>query len=149
MKCESQASDAAEIPTFEEKFKYPEKGFVLTRVERQIAGGRVPRQIGTIGKLRRLPEFNPYSRLELLPGNSPEPVIEDYDITEYFTGIGLRATVDEIGVHQLRSLLNERSRGNASRILRKYAAFLRCEAGIDANQLFRRHQESVGRQLTA
>jgi hypothetical protein len=137
------------MPTFEEKFNYPEKGFMLTRVERQIAGGRVPRQIGTIGKLRRLPEFNPYSRLELLPGNGPEPVIEDYDIIEYFAGIGLRAFVDEIGLQQLRSLLNDRSRGNASRILRKYGAFLPREAGIDANQLFRRYQESVSRQLAA
>jgi hypothetical protein len=144
-----KASDAAEIPTFEEKFKYPETGFVLTRVERQIGGGRIPQQIGKLGKLRNLSEFNPYSRLELLPGNCPEPNMDDYGVTEYLAGIGLRAKADELGVHELRSLINEHSRGNASRILRRYEAFLPRESGIDAGQLFQRYRESVGRQLAA
>jgi hypothetical protein len=144
-----KASDAAEVPTFEEKFKYPESGFVLTRVERQLAGGRVPQRIDTIGKLRRLPEYNPFDPLEVVSGTCPEPNMSDYDITEYFTGIGLRATTDEIGLHRLRSLLNQRSRGNASRIIRKYGDFLPREGGIDEGQIFQRYRESVSRQLAA
>ena len=144
-----KASDAAEIPTFEEMFKYPAAGFVLTRVERQIAGGRIPPRIGKLGKLRRLQDFNPYSSLELLAGGCPEPNIDDYGVIEYFAGIGLRAKADEIGLHELRSLINGHSRGNASRILRRFGAFLPAEPGIDAGELFRRYQESVRRQMAA
>jgi hypothetical protein len=70
-----RSSDAAVIPTFEEKFKYPENGYILTRVERQMGGCRIPPQVATIGKLRHLPVYNPYSQLELLTGNYCEPDI--------------------------------------------------------------------------
>jgi hypothetical protein len=143
-----KASDAAEVPTFEEKYGYPETGFVLTRVERQIAAGRVPKAIGKIGRLRQLPEFNPFDRLELLRSSGFEPNISDFGM-KYFTGLGLRARAEEIGVHRLRSLVNEISSGNASRVFRDYAPFLPTDGGIDEEALFRKYQESVCRQLAA
>ena len=144
-----RASDAAEIPSFEEKFHYPETGFVLTRVERQIAGGRLPLRFDTIGKLRRLPEFNPFEHLELLQGDRPEPNIDDYGVMEYYTGMGLRAAANEMGIQRLRAQLNQRSSGNASRIFRMYEHFLPGAGGVDGEQLVRRYRESVCRQLAA
>src|SRR6516165_2980640 len=66
---------------------------------------------------------------KVLRGAYSQPNITDYRGLEYFTGVGLRATADEMGVHQLHSLQNQQSPGNASRTLRKYAAFLPCEGG--------------------
>src|SRR5262249_13976962 len=53
-----RASDAAELPTFEEAYGYPETGLILTRVERQMGGGRVPACIDTFGKLKASAAFN-------------------------------------------------------------------------------------------
>ena len=38
-----------ELQTFEQIYGHSPTGCVLTRVERQIAGGRIPEQIGTFG----------------------------------------------------------------------------------------------------
>jgi len=143
-----RASDAAEVPTFEEKFGYPATGFVLTRVERQIAGAQIPKELKKVEHLRRLPDFNPFDRLELLAGRYSEPQISDFGM-KYFTGLGLRGKADEIGVHRLRSMLNEISKGNSSRILRDYAPFMPSGRGIDEAALYRKYQESVNRQLAA
>jgi hypothetical protein len=138
-----KSSDAEELPTFEEKYRYP-SDFVLTRVERQIAGGRVPRQIDRLGKLRRIEEFNPFEQFELSGGSAPEPDIGDYDFIEYCAGIGLRSMANDMGMHRLRSFVNLRSRGNASRIWQRYGAFLPSEGGIDSTQLLHRFRQSVG-----
>src|SRR5215472_13088683 len=45
-------SDAAEPPSFEELYGYPANGITLSRVERQIGGGRVPAELQTFGCLR-------------------------------------------------------------------------------------------------
>jgi hypothetical protein len=122
---------------------------VLTRIESQIAGGRVPRTLNRIGMLRALADFNPFDRLELLTGHAPEPTIRDCGSAAYLMGRGLRAMVDEMGIQRVRSMLNEGSPGNASRMLRKYGVFLPREIGIDGDQLFQRCRESVSRQLAA
>ena len=141
-----KVSDGAETLSFEEKYGYPETGFVMTRVERQIAGGRLPSRIKKIAHLSRLSEFNPFDRLELSGGPHYEPNIAEYGM-KYFTGTGLRSTADEIGLHRLRSLVNEVSAGNASRVFREYQAFLTSGIGIDEATLYHKYQESVGRQL--
>ncbi|MEP6539596.1 MAG: hypothetical protein ABJF23_29945 [Bryobacteraceae bacterium] len=145
-----RASDAAEIPTFVEKFGYPETGFVLTRVERQIGGSRIPAQIEQFDNLRKLAAFNPFENLELsCGGQSLPPSIDDYGLMAYLAGMGARVAVEEMGMHRFRSLLNRHSAGNATRILRKVRDFLPCGAGIDSKKLFMTYQESVSRQLAA
>ena len=144
-----KSSDAAEIPTFEEKFRYPATGFVLTRVERQIAGGRIPKRVDRISKLRALPDFNPFENIELLKASEPEPELDDYSLHDSLAGRGLRALVDEMGIHRARAFLNSQSKGNAARYMRRFAAFLPAQGGIDAEQLFQRYRESVRRQLAA
>ena len=126
-----RASDAAEIPTFEEQFHYPESGFVLTRVERQLAGGRVPERLDRISKLRTLPDFNPFDNIEFLGGDRNEPNHGGCSLHDSLTGRGLRALVDEMGIQRARAYLNTHSSGNAARYLRQYSAFLPGESGID------------------
>ena len=82
-------------------------------------------------------------------GTAPAPDINDYDVIEYSTGIGLRTLANDMGIHRLRQLLNLRSRGNAGRILRRYSNFLPRDGGIDSAQLLERFRESIARQLAA
>jgi hypothetical protein len=143
-----RSSDAAELPSFEERFGHS-PGSVLTRVERQIGGGRLPKEIDRVGKLWDLEDFDPFDRIELTVRETPEPNIEDYDVMQYLTGIGLRSKVDEIGMQETRSWLNSRSQRNASRVLKQYAEFLPRDGGIDSPQLRERFRDSVRRQLAA
>lgn len=141
------ASDAVELPSFENAYGHPESGIVLTRVERQIGGGRIPPQINTFGKLKTSAAFNPFDRLDFLAAGVAEPRIEDHGEMVYLAGIGLRHLVEEIGLHRTRSLLNRC--GHAARILDNLRAFLPAEVGITAERLYAIYQNSVGRQLAA
>jgi hypothetical protein len=141
-------SDPAELPDFQTKYGYPKTGITLTRVERQIGGGRIPSQLETFGRLRWSASFNPFDELEFLGGGALEPQIMDCaGVTEYLAGVGLRRLAEEWGIHRLRSFVNKHSGGHASRIFRNYQQFLPAEAGITAERLYALYRESVGRQL--
>jgi len=145
-------SPETKLPTFEQTYGYPTSGCVLTRVERQIGGSRIPPQIGTFGKLRSLPSFDPFDRLEISPGPvaDHEPNIEGYGLKDYLAGLGLRNRANELGMHRLRAWVNKHSPGNASRFFKKYVEFLPSgDGGIDTGELFRLYVNSVGRQLAS
>jgi len=143
-------SDPAEFLDFQTKYGYPETGITLTRVERQIGGGRIPSQLETFGRLRWCASFNPFDELEFYGGGAVEPQITDCaGATEYLAGVGLRRLVEEWGIHRLHTLVNEYSGGHASRIFRAYQQFLPAEAGITAERLYSLYQESVRRQVAA
>lgn len=144
-----RASDAAELPSFEQTYGYPESGVTLTRVERQMGGGRIPNQIDTFGKLKASPAFNPFDRLDFLGCGVQEPSIENCGLNRYGFGMWLRDRAQEIGIHRLRAFLNKHSPGHAARIFEEYREFLPAQAGITAERLYAIYQESVGRQLAA
>jgi hypothetical protein len=43
----------------------------ITRVERQFGGGRIPQVIDTFGELAKLPDFNPFTKIEVINGTVP------------------------------------------------------------------------------
>jgi hypothetical protein len=137
------------IQSFEDLNGYPSEGLVLTRVERQIGGSRVPDQISTLELLRKnAMDFDPFERLEFLTGGKPEPNPDDYDITTYFAGLGLRATALTLGMQRTRRLINRKSRGNAARVCRKFSEFLPPVADEFAVPPLRDlYRKSVERQL--
>ncbi len=139
----------AGYPSFKEVFRYPETGVVLTRVERQMGGGRIPERVSTFGKLRTLADFNPFDRLQFLGTGEPEPRIEDYGFEKYAIGMFLRDRAQSLGGHRLRSWLNRNANRNAGRILHTYHDFLPAEEGITPEQLLETYQQSVARQLAA
>jgi hypothetical protein len=144
-----RASDAAELPSFDDVYGYPESGVTLTRVERQIGGSRVPTEIDTFGKLKRAPEFNPFDKLEFLAAGESEPSIEKYGLNAFLFGKGLRQLIEAEGLHRARAFVNAHSGGHASRILATYREFLPSEAGIDGRRLFWVYQQSLAKQLAA
>jgi hypothetical protein len=143
--------DGQPKPSFEALYGLPETGLILTRVERQIGGGRLPAEIGTVGQLRRLPDFNPFDKLEILAGVAGTPNIEDCGLTTYLEGLGLRQMVIENGgIHRTRALLNKYSPGNGARLLRKLAPFLGdSDHAVTVEGIREVYRESVTSQLAA
>lgn len=139
------------VPTFEDLYAYPAEGFLLTRVERQIGGSRVPAEISTVGLLRdNALNFDPFERLEFIAGGHPEPDPDDYDLTTYLAGTGLRTKIEQLGMQRVRRLINKRSPRNAARTLKRFRDFL----PVDPTEfvippLRDLYQESVRRQLAA
>jgi hypothetical protein len=140
-----------EIEPFETVYGVPMDGYVLTRVERQCGGCRIPEQLVTVEDLQKAAKFNPFGRIEILSGGRAEPNADNYDSMTYLAGVGLREKVEEIGLHRTRQLVNQRSKGNASRIFNRLSEFLPGDnsGGLDAAGLYERYRESVTRQLAA
>ena len=129
------------IADFQTKYGYSKTGITLTRVERQIGGGRIRRSLRApdgLGPLR----FNPFDKLEFLGDGASEPQITDCArVTEYLAGVGLR---------RLAALFRKQTLGRSRKpIFREYQQFLPAEAGITAERLYSLYQESVRRQVAA
>ena len=138
------------IPSFQEFSGYPEERSILTRVERQIGGGRVPEMINTVADLKRLPEFDPYDRLEFLNGNHMLPNFDDYPLATLLMGLGARLLFDLCGNDRGRKILNSKSKGNAAKILKKLKPFLPgSEIEITPGQIFEAYRATVLKQIAA
>jgi hypothetical protein len=85
-----------EPPTFEDCFRLPEQR-IVTRLERQMGGGRIPSELATVRDLRYCADFNPFDCLEFLSGGRPLPDPEDYSFMEYSTGMHLRHLAETQG----------------------------------------------------
>jgi hypothetical protein len=135
--------------TFEDVFGYsPET--TLTRVERQIGGGRIPEAARTFGLLRNLPELNPFEALELTQPATAEPTVEEWGVQAYGFGMFLAARLKEWGRQRLTAWLNKHSDRNGARIMSKYQPFLgSTEVGTDSARLVEIYRDSVSRQLAA
>jgi hypothetical protein len=116
-------SPDAELLTFEEVYGYSPNLWV-TRVERQFAGGRVPTPLSTFQNLRAAADFNPFQNLRLINGGDVEPQPDNYKLNTYALGMLVRQRANEWGLHRTRCWLNERSPGNAARILSRVSDFL-------------------------
>ena len=140
----------SELQTFEQMFGHPPSGRVLTRVERQLAGGRVPKQLGTFSKLRAVADFDPFENLICVGVGKPEPNPDDYEFTEYLTGMQIRFLVERDGIHRFLQLANKHSKRNGSRLVKQYADFLPADGCfISPKGLCERFRESVSKQLAA
>lgn len=121
----------------------------LTRVERQIAGARVPPELATVADVQRnAAEFNPFAHLEIHAANVQLPRPQDVGLARWLQGMKLRELRTQWGMQRLKKFLNRLSKGNASRICDAYADFF-IESGseITADVLCRMYQESVRRQI--
>jgi hypothetical protein len=140
----------SELLTFEQMFGHPPVGVTLTRVERQIAGGRVPEHLGTFHKLRDVASFDPFENLVYVGLGKAEPNPDDYELTEYLTGMQIRSMVERDGFHRFLQFANKHSKRNGSRLLKQYADFLPADrCFISPKGLCERFRESVTKQLAA
>jgi hypothetical protein len=126
---------------------------VLTRIERQFGGGRIPPELVSFGNLSNAPDFDPFSAIEITDGGGDRlPSVGDCaSVTEYLCGLQVNEWAQRIGMQQFRAWLNRNSGRNGARFLDKYARFLpnAYGNGVTSKQLYDNYRESTIRQLAA
>lgn len=144
-------SREADELTLESEFGVSENS-VITRLEQQYGGGRVPMEIDGLSRLSRLPKFNPFRRIEIVNGTSSKhPSIADVGLAHWITGTRLNELKDEMGYQQFNRWLSVHSCGNAARWKREYADFLApdCNNRLTIQDVYETYRDSVSRQLAA
>jgi hypothetical protein len=117
------------IPTFEgfcrgEGHEYKPHG-ILTRIERQIGGGRFPSELSTFGDLRYAHELAPFRDIRL-EGSEP---IRQFDpqrgvsLRNHLAAIGYQQVQKELGsIQQAHSFVFKHANGNGKRLLECFEA---------------------------
>ena len=108
--------------------------------------------IDAFGKLAKLPDFNPFTNIEVINGTGATvPTMNDCGFDEWIKGTFLRERQDEMGRQQFTRWLNVNSVGNAARYRKKYAAFLEphLDDRLTTDTLFAAYRETVTKQLAA
>jgi hypothetical protein len=125
------------------------EGLVLTRIERQLRSGRIPREFTTLRDvMNNAVTFNPLASIILLPGGEPQPKVDDYRLRCYLEGTGLRQIIRENGLAIAWNILSKRSKGNAGRKIRQLSDFIPPDPeDFRVPDLFALYQKSVSSQL--
>lgn len=145
-----RSREADEI-TLESEFGISEDA-TITRLEQQFGGNRIPIEINSFARLQNLPDYNPFSRIEISRGTGARiPTLSECGLDCWLTGTRLRELQEEMGQQQFCRWLTKHSNGNSARWRKKYAQFLEPENNLAVTQktIFRTYQESVKKQLTA
>ena len=145
------ASLDADPLEFEKEFGLKETD-ILTRIERQIGGSRIPPEVATFPCLQNLPDFNPFTSLEIISSGQPFlPSPQDCDGLEFYTGMGLQAEAQRMGMQGFRKQLNKQTKGNAARTLERYSRFFPDghEFPISIQQIVEACKQSTIKQLAA
>ena len=127
----------------------PEFGHILTRVERQMGGGRIPIELETVADLQNCAAFNPFENIEFISGGAPEPDPNDYSFMEYSTGMHLRHLAETQGMQAAIFYITRRSKRNKQWALKKFRDFLPMpnKEDLTSHRLFELYQRSVASQF--
>jgi hypothetical protein len=142
---------------------------VVTRVERQMAAGRVPESLDTFEKLFSVKalDFNPFEKLNFSSFDGATQIvlkhrgkcddgckgIEHYSVVEFAAGQQFRQWLETgMSYQQLYAYWN--TRRNARSIAKKFAPFVAAAnpakvVSITSSELYERYRSSVSRQMAA
>ena len=141
-----KVSPDADPPAFQELYGYPERGCTLTRVERQMAGGRVPEQFQTVGDLPKALSFDPFEPMEFVAAGQAEPNPDAYKPVTWLAGMGMRHMIERDGFQQARAFINHRGR-NWNKLSKTLADFFPAAEGITRDALLDSFRGSLWRQF--
>jgi hypothetical protein len=148
-----RSSKDADLVDFEKEFGFSPES-ILTRVERQYGGGRIPEEVSTFGKLCcAAPTFDPFDVL-IITGETGAnlPSVKECDsVTEYLAGKELNRMVSEVGLQAARRWLNKETGGNGARTLKRFHRFLpgSDRDSMTVKRIFDTYRTSVMRQLAS
>jgi hypothetical protein len=145
-----QSRDSDEL-TLKSEFGISEKA-TITRVERQFGRRDIPRHISCFGLLSRLPDFDPFTNIEILNGTGASvPTLKKCGLDIWLSGTRLREIQDEIGKQAFHRWLSANSSGNAARYLKRYGDFLQPDGPnlLTREKLVEIYRASVINQLAA
>jgi hypothetical protein len=131
------------IPTFEERYGHSHDD-IITRVEHQYGVGRVPKTIGTIGRLREnAVEFNPFAKLEFSPIAISEDSLNKISGNFFLKAQGFIRLVERHGFHEAKRTLDTKSHRNTSRFLTELARVIGTDETSEAPDLFSIYKEAI------
>ncbi len=145
-----RSPDSDEL-SLEQEFGVAEDA-VITRVERQFGGQRIPTMIDSFGRLTRLPDFDPFTNIEISNGTDARlPTIAECGLDMWCTGMWLRGMLRKMGRQQFERWLAANSAGNSARYRKRYAPFFQPDADgtVTIQTIFETYRESVMKQLAA
>jgi len=137
--------------TLETQFGVSEKA-VITRLEQQMGGSRLPIEVNCFGKLSHLPDFNPFARVEIVNGSGARvPTIQECGFATWLMGTRLRELRDEMGAQQFARWMSTNTDGNSARWRKQYAEFLEPDSDfrVTIQTVLDTYRESVKKQLAA
>ncbi|MBS1798192.1 MAG: hypothetical protein JSS95_00035 [Acidobacteria bacterium] len=149
-KAQRKQSRDADPLVFEQEYGHKETN-MLTRIERQYGGGRLPKEVRTFGELHRAAEIDPFDAMMIDSAPVCLPRIEDEEFSEWLKGMALRHEAQARGKQEFCRWLNRHSKGNGARWMRRYAAYFpgSGERTPDKDSIRHTYQESTIRQLAA
>lgn len=123
--CNRMKKQGKEPETFENKYGHPKSGFVLTRVERQFGGGRVPELVGTIEKLiANAEQFKPFEGIEFLKAVKKAAISESVSLRQRIVGEFLHEKNQAWGRQILESWVRKHGGSNATRFLKAFNGYM-------------------------
>ena len=117
------------VPTFREYCKRFDHDFhpgqILTRVERQIGGTRLPPEFSTVGHLRYAHDHNPFTALNIIPGERA-PILAlppgNAPLRNWLAALGFESLKEHLGSAQMaRQFVLRHGNNNGTRILESIA----------------------------
>ena len=148
----------------------PQLPKVITRVERQMAAGRVPESLDSFEKLfsKAALDFNPFARLEFSSFDGTTQIVlkhrgkcdescaglQHFSVVEFAAGQQFRQWLETgMSYQQLYAYWNQGSR-KAKAIAKKFAPFVAAAnpakvVSITSSELYERYRSSVSRQMAA
>ena len=143
-----KASDSnSEPPTFEDVFGFAPDS-IRTRFERQTGGRGIPETLSTFGQLRNAADFNPYSRLEIVPNSFPFPDPKVVGAARSLKLAGLHSFIERYGFQQAGACLN--CDRNAKRLMDEYREYVqqtRTDSALSIEAIVESYRTSVTWQI--
>jgi len=134
------------VPSFQERYGHPDDA-IITRVERQYGGGRVPKAIGTMGQLQTNGvNLNPYECLQFLPIAVSDESINQLSGDAYIKGQGLLRLLEREGYHGAKRLLYLKTCRNTHRVLERLWSAMPSN-DVSEPDLFFNYQRAIKEQL--
>ena len=125
-------------------------GMVLTRVERQIGGDRIPPELTTVSALSRSSEYNPFESFEIVGCTAARKMPEPGSIPmrDWLAVFGFRALIDYAGSAQAAvAFIKKYGNGNGKRIIESLAPLLPQETpGITSGEIYENYRISTEKQ---
>ena len=120
---------------------------VVTRVERQYGGNRVPEQLATLGQIQaEALKINPFEPLEF-SATEFASIPADLSGAAFLKALGMRTLVEDLGLQGAVAELSRRNDGKGRRYLRDVQSYASDDEQIAPPNLLAMYRQSLAAQL--
>jgi hypothetical protein len=121
---------------------------IVTRVERQYGGGRIPSKITNLQKLRaNCSGLNPFEPMRFLPITITDQCLHGLTGDDFIKGHGVLRLIEQHGFHRAKQIIDEKSCRNTNRILSRVTALLPSDNASVPPDLWTVYREGIRNQV--